>query len=439
VKRREQDAFRSEYPVASSNATKESATMGQARGPLSDIRVIELGHIVAGPSGGMILADLGADVVKVEEPRLGDQARGMPNGGAAFYAYNRNKRSLALDLKSEGGREVFRRLVGVTDVVLDNYAPGVLDRLGIGYDWAAGINPRVIYCSIKGFLPGPYGDRPSLDELAQMMGGLAYMTGPAGQPLRAGASVIDIAAATYGVVATLAALHARDQTGRGQLIRSGLFESAVFLLSQHVSQASLTGQAPVPIPARGMGSRLGWAVYRLFTTSDDRQVFIAVTSNGHWARFCAEFGLDDLGRDPALNTNAKRSANRARIIPRIEEIVRGLTAAELVERLERIQVPFAPLNTPFDVLSDEHLNEGGRLLGVRGAQGQTVRVPALPVDGAGLPMGVRRDPPALGQHTTEILTELGFADRDIAELLEAHVAAEGGPTLFALGPTDERS
>jgi crotonobetainyl-CoA:carnitine CoA-transferase CaiB-like acyl-CoA transferase len=408
--------------------------MEHGHGPLTDIRVVELGHIVAGPSGGMILADLGADVVKVEEPRLGDQARGMPNGGAAFYAYNRNKRSLALDLKSEQGREVFRRLVADADVVLDNYAPGVLDRLGVGYAWGSDVNPRVIYCAIKGYLPGPYGNRPSLDELAQMMGGLAYMTGPAGQPLRAGASVIDIAAATYGVVATLAALHARDQTGRGQHITSGLFESAVFLLSQHVSQASLTGVAPVPIPARGMGSRLGWAVYRLFTTRDDRRVFIAVTSNAHWSRFCAEFGMDDLGQDPTLNTNARRSANRARIIPRIEEIVSQITADELVERLERIHVPFAPLNTPLDVLSDEHLNAAGRLLGVRGAEGQTVQVPALPVAGEGVPAGVRRDPPSLGQHTTEILTELGYTDREVAQLFEGHVVAEGGPTLFALGP-----
>jgi crotonobetainyl-CoA:carnitine CoA-transferase CaiB-like acyl-CoA transferase len=411
----------------------------QGRRPLADVRVVELGHIVAGPSGGLLLADLGADVVKVEEPRTGDQSRSMPNQGSTFYAYNRNKRSLALDLKTEQGREVFGRLVQAADVVLDNYAPGVLDRLGVGYAWGAGLNPRVIYCAIKGYLPGPYGDRPSLDELAQMMGGLAYMTGPLGQPLRAGASIIDIAAATYGVVATLAALHAREQTGRGQRVQASLFESAVFLLSQHVAQASLTGAAPVPMPSRGMGSRLGWAVYRLFETRDERQVFLAITSNAHWERFCAEFGLDDLQTDESLNTNARRAANRARIIPRIQAIVSGLTAAELVERLERIRVPFAPLNSPLDVLADPHLNEGSRLLGVQTAQGQTVRVPAVPVAGDGLAGGVRHDPPALGQHTAEILAELGYTPAEIDSLLERRVVARGGPTLFSTGPRDQEA
>ena len=410
--------------------------MEQDRLPLAGIRALELGHIVAGPSGGLILADLGADVIKVEEPRSGDQARGMPNRGATFYAYNRNKRSLAVDLKTDQGREIFGQLVQSVDIVLDNYAPGVLDRLGIGYAWGSALNPRVIYCAVKGFLPGPYGDRPSLDELAQIMGGLAYMTGPAGQPLRAGASVIDIAAATYGIVGVLAALHAREQTGRGQQLQSGLFESTVFLLGQHVAQASLTGVSPVPMPARGMGSRLGWAVYRLFTTKDERQVFIAITSNSHWERFCKEFGMLDLWGDQALNTNAKRAANRERIVPRIQEIAGQHTSAELVERLERIRVPYAPLNNPLDLLEDHHLNEAGRLLEVRGADGQTVQVPALPVAGDGVQVGIRHDPPALGQHTAEILAELGYPADEIEDLIERRVVVEGGPTLFATGPSE---
>jgi len=289
--------------------------------------VLELSHIVAGPSGGLLLADLGADVIKVEEPRGGDQSRAMPNRGSTFYALNRNKRSLAVDLKSEAGREIFTRLVRGADILLDNYSPGVLERLGFGYEWGSSINPGIIYCAIKGFLPGPYGDRPLLDELAQMMGSMAYMTGPAGRPLRAGSSVIDIGAATYGVLATLAALVDRQRTGRGQRIQSGLFESTVWFVAQHLAQASLDGASPVPMPERGMGSRLGWGVYRLFKTADDRQVFIAITSNGHWQRFCKEFGLEDLGADPDLDSNAKRAANRHRTIPRIEAVAASLTAA----------------------------------------------------------------------------------------------------------------
>jgi crotonobetainyl-CoA:carnitine CoA-transferase CaiB-like acyl-CoA transferase len=403
--------------------------------PLSGVRVIELGHIVAGPSGGLILADLGADVIKVEEPRAGDQSRAMPNHGSTFYAFNRNKRSFAINLKAERGREVFGRLVRTADVVLDNYAPGVLDRLGLGYDWGSDLNPRVIYCSVKGFLPGPYGDRPLLDELAQMMGSMAYMTGPAGQPLRAGASVIDIAGATYGVLATLAALYDRERTGRGQRIQSGLFESTVFLSAQHVAQAGLTGRAPVPMPARGMGSRLGWGVYQLFATRDGRQVFIAITSNAHWERFCTEFGLLDLWRDPSLDSNAKRAANRPRVIPRIEAVASSLDSAELVERLERVRVPYAPVNTPLDLLDDTQLNSDGKLLEVHTAGGDELKVPAVPVSSDSFALGVRHQPPALGQHTRELLAELGYSAAEIEELAESGVVGIDGPTL--IGTPDE--
>jgi len=403
--------------------------------PLNGVRVIELAHIVAGPSGGLILADLGADVIKVEEPRAGDQSRAMPNHGSTFYAFNRNKRSFAINLKAARGREVFGRLVRTADVVLDNYAPGVLERLGLGYEWGSRLNPRVIYCSVKGFLPGPYGDRPLLDELAQMMGSMAYMTGPAGQPLRAGASVIDIAGATYGVLATLAALYDRERTGRGQRIQSGLFESTVFLSAQHVAQAGLTGRAPLPMPARGMGSRLGWGVYQLFATRDGRQVFIAITSNAHWERFCKEFGLLDLWRDPSLDSNAKRAANRPRVIPRIEAVARSLDSAELVERFERVRVPYAPVNTPLDLLEDPQLNSGGKLLAVQTAGGDELKVPAVPVSSDSFGLGVRHQPPALGEHTRELLAELGYSAAEIEELAGSGVVGIDGPTL--IGTPDE--
>jgi crotonobetainyl-CoA:carnitine CoA-transferase CaiB-like acyl-CoA transferase len=384
---------------------------------------------VAGPSGGLLFGDLGADVIKVEEPTSGDQSRAMPNQGSTFYVLNRNKRSLAIDLKHDEGREIFARLIQTADVVLDNYAPGVLERLGISYDWAANLNPRIIYCSIKGFLPGPYGDRPLLDELAQMMGSMAYMTGPLGMPLRAGPSVIDIGAATYGVLATVAAIYDRERTGRGQRIQSGLFETTVFLSAQHVSQAAITGQSPVPMPARGMGSRLGWGVYQLFATGDDRQVFIAITSNAHWERFCTELGLLDLLADPDLDTNSKRCEHRSKIVPRIEALARTMTSAELVAHLETARVPYSPVNTPLDVLDDPHLTASGGLVEVQTAEGDAIKVPALPITSSAFQPAVRHDPPALGEHTREVLAELGYPSDAIEHLLVDRVVRADGPTL----------
>jgi crotonobetainyl-CoA:carnitine CoA-transferase CaiB-like acyl-CoA transferase len=417
----------SENGIPTGSSEQSFAPTGRL--PLSGVRVLELSHIVAGPSGGLLCADLGADVIKVEEPRIGDQSRASPNRGSTFYSLNRNKRSLAIDLKSDEGREIFSRLVKTADVVLDNYAPGVLERLGLGYDWAAQLNPRIIYCSIKGFLPGKYGERPLLDELAQMMGGLAYMTGPVGSPMRAGASVIDIGAATYGVLATLAALYDRERTGQGQRIQSGLFETTVFLASQHVATASLTGRPPQPMPSRGMGTRLGWGVYQLFTTQDDRQVFIAITSNAHFQRFCDEFGLQDLSSDPALGSNAKRAANKERVLPRIAEVARSVTAAELMERMDRVKVPYSPLNTPLDVLDDPHLTDGNRLLEVQAADGPPVRAPAVPVDSSAFQIGVHHQPPGHGGDSRAILAEVGYSAAEVEDLVARKVVTADGPSL----------
>ena len=391
--------------------------------------MLELGHIVAGPSASLLLAELGADVIKVENPKGGDHSRSTPNKGSAFFAYNRNKRSVALDLKAPEGREVFTRLLRTADVMVDNFAPGVLDRLGFGYEAVSQINPRVVYCSIKGFLPGPYGHRPLLDEVAQMMGGLAYMTGPPGQPLRAGASVVDIGTATYGVVAILAALLVRERTGRGQHIQAGMFETTVFWLSQYVALAGLTGEAPLPMPMRGMGGTMGWAIYRLFKTADDRQVFIGVTSDGQWERFCRALGLDDLWEDPTLRTNAQRVAAQDRLIPRVQEAVGALTSKEVLRLLEQAGVPSAPVNTPLDLLADEHLIARGQLLDVPIGEHGTLKLPATPIETNVYRPSVRRGPPGLGEHTREVLRELGYSDQRIDELVRQGVAREGGPLL----------
>src|SRR6266446_6429384 len=276
--------------------------------PLEGLRVLELGHIVAGPSAGLLFADLGGDVIKVERPGEGDQSRGMPAGTAAnFHFLNRNKRSIAIDLKgSEEARALFLRLVAASDVVIDNFAHGAVEALGLGYDVLAKTNPRIIYLALKGFLPGPYEARPFLDELAQMSAGLAYMTGPKGQPMRAGASIVDVGAAAYGVIAVLAALQQRARTGLGQRITSGLFETTVFWVGQWLAQYGATGEPSVPLPELKQGTRMGWGIYQLFTAADGEDVFIGVTSNAHWERFCKEFALDDLLADERLDDNAKR-------------------------------------------------------------------------------------------------------------------------------------
>jgi crotonobetainyl-CoA:carnitine CoA-transferase CaiB-like acyl-CoA transferase len=305
--------------------------------PLDGLRVLELGHIIAGPSAGLLLADLGADVIKVEKPGEGDQTRGMPAGnGANFHFLNRNKRSITIDLKgSPEGRALFLRLARGSDIVIDNFAYGAVEGLGLGYDVLERENPRIIYMALKGFLPGPYEARPFLDELAQMSAGLAFMTGPRGQPMRAGASIVDVGAAAYGVIAVLAALQQRAQTGRGQKITSGLYETTVFWVGQWLANYGATGEPSVPMPEIRQGTRMGWGIYQLFTAADGERVFVGITSNAHWERFCTEFGLADLLADERLNDNSKRVAARAWLPARIAEEMLKYPSAALAERLER--------------------------------------------------------------------------------------------------------
>jgi crotonobetainyl-CoA:carnitine CoA-transferase CaiB-like acyl-CoA transferase len=386
--------------------------------PLAGLRVLELGHIVAGPSAGLLLADLGADVVKVERPGDGDQSRTMPVGTSAnFHFLNRNKRSVAIDLKgSAEGRALFVRLARGADVVIDNFAHGAVEALGLGYDVLARENPGLIYLALKGFLPGPYEARPFLDELAQMSAGLAFMTGPRGQPLRAGASVVDVGAAAYGVIAVLAALPQRARTGRGQKITAGLYETTVFWVGQWLAQHGATGEPSVPMPEIAQGTRMGWGVYQLFTAADGEQVFVGVTSNGHWERFCREFGLDDLRANPDLDDNAKRVAARDWLPGRIAETLRRHPSAELAERLERARVPFAPLRRPDQLLDDPHLNAAGQLVDTPLPGGRTARLPKLPVHSTAYDPGLRRPAPRLGEHTREVLQDFGLTKDEIDAL-----------------------
>jgi crotonobetainyl-CoA:carnitine CoA-transferase CaiB-like acyl-CoA transferase len=394
--------------------------------PLAGLRVLELGHIVAGPTASLILADLGADVIKVENPDGGDQARRMPGAGSGYYYFNRNKRSVALNLKSPRGKAAFLALIREADVCLDNYAPGALDRLGLGYAALAAANRRLVYMAIKGFLPGPYDHRPSLDELAQMMGGLAFMTGPPGRPLRAGSSIIDIGAATYGVVGILAALRQRETTGMGQMITSGLFETTVFWIGQWMARAVATGQPSRPMAEIGQSLRMGWGIFHLFPTADGEQVFIGVTSNAHWERFCREFGLAELYADTRLDTNEKRVAAQEWMLPKVGEAVGKFTSAALQQKLEAASVPYAPVKRPDQLLDDPHLNDTGQLLPVPMEDGRIGKLPKLPFRSEAYEFDIRRPPPRLGQHTREVLAEAGLAPPEIDAIM-AEAALEGEP------------
>ena len=393
--------------------------------PLEGLRVLELGHIIAGPSAGLLLADLGGDVIKVERPGEGDQSRTMPAGtDANFHFLNRNKRSIAIDLKgSPEGRALFLRLAATADVVIDNFAHGAIEALGLGYDVLARDNPGLVYLALKGFLPGPYEARPFLDELAQMSAGLAYMTGPRGRPLRAGASIVDVGAAAYGVIAVLAALQQRARTGRGQRITSGLFETTVFWVGQWIAQHAATGEPSIPMPEIRQGTRMGWGVYQLFTAADGEQIFIGITSNGHWERFCRAFALDDLLGDERLADNARRVAARDWLPDRIQREMARHASADIAERLERARVPFAPLRRPDQLVDDPHLAESGQLvatpLPVRGH----ARLPKLPIRSSAFDMDLRRPAPRLGEHTREVLQELGLPEDEIDALASRKVIA----------------
>ncbi|MEK9723340.1 MAG: CaiB/BaiF CoA-transferase family protein [Rhodospirillaceae bacterium] len=386
---------------------------GAAPAPLDGIRVIEFCHMVMGPTAGMILADLGADVIKVE-PLGGDTTRRLVHQGAGFFAsYNRNKRSIALDLKTPGGLDAAKRLTADADVVVENLRPGALDGLGLGYEALSATNPGLVYCALKGFLEGPYAHRKALDEVVQMMGGLAYMTGPEGRPLRAGASVTDIMGGMFGVIGIIAALRERESTGRGQLVTAALYETTVHMVAQHMMQYAVTGTPAGPMPERPRA----WAVYDTFETKDGESVFVGVVSDTQWKIFCDEFGRPDLFDDPDLKTNAQRAAKRDVIMPILTGIFGALTKDELMAECERIGLPFAPIAKPHDLFDDPHLNASGALLDVILPDGRPTRVPGLPMTMGGKRTGIRRDLPRIGQHSRDVLAEAGFSADEIAALI----------------------
>lgn len=384
--------------------------------PLAGIRVLEFCHTIMGPTAGVILADLGADVIKVEPAPAGDKTRRLPGFAAGFFvSFNRNKRGIALDLKSEAGRAVAHRLIAQADMLFENYGPGTMERLGCGYDQVKHLNPGLIYGALKGFLSGPYEHRPALDEVVQFMGGLAYMTGPPGQPLRAGASVIDMMGGTMAVVGALAALEERKRTGKGQYLKSALFESTAWLMTQHMAGQAITGRPVPPMPAR----EGAWAVYEPFETADGEQVFIGLTSDNHWRRFCEEFGRQDLLADPRYASNEARVAERPTLLPLVADVVKRYPMAEIVAIAERIGIPFAPVAKTDDLFDDPHLNAaGGGLLPVQLPNGDWTKLPRLPIEMAGHDLGLQRQAPQVGEHTREVLLEAGYSAAEIDALAE---------------------
>jgi crotonobetainyl-CoA:carnitine CoA-transferase CaiB-like acyl-CoA transferase len=378
--------------------------------PLAGIKVIEFTHMVMGPSIGVILGDLGADVIKVE-PTGGDRTRTLLGSGAGYFPmFNRNKRSICLDLKSEAGLAAARRLCDSADVVIENFRPGTLDRLGLGHAALEQANPGLIHCAAKGFLAGPYEHRTALDEVTQMMGGLAYMTGPPGRPLRAGASVVDITGGMFGVIGILAALERRHRTGLGGEVKCALYETTAFLVGQHMAQMAVTGQAAQPMPNRISA----WAIYDVFETRNEgEQLFVGVVSDDQWLAFCAAFGFDALGSNPDYARNNQRVTARDAFLPQIRALFADLTRADLIAKIEPIGLPFAPIARPEDLFADPHLNHGG-LLDVTIPGGAATRLPGLPIEFDGDRVTLRHDIPDAGADGAEILREIGFSADEIA-------------------------
>jgi crotonobetainyl-CoA:carnitine CoA-transferase CaiB-like acyl-CoA transferase len=381
--------------------------------PYSNIRMVEFTHMVMGPTCGMLMADLGAEVIKVEPPQ-GDNTRKLLGSGAGFYPlFNRNKKSLTLDLKTDAGRQAAHKLIATADIVSHNFRPETMTAQGLDYDTLQKINPKLIYIELRGFLPGPYEHRTALDEVVQMMGGLAYMTGPVGQPLRAGSSVNDIMGGLFGGIAAMAALREREQTGLGQKVQSALYENNIFLVAQHMLQYAVTG-----VPAEPMPNRISaWGVYDVFTVKDGEQIFLSAVSDKQWEVFCRILGFDDLFKHPKYQSNNDRVRERPNLIPELRERLKNHSAAELTQIFEANGLPYAPINRPEDLMNDPHLKATGGLTPMTLPNGQVTDTVLFPFTLHGKQPGLRLNPPKLGEHSMELLMSLGYSENEAKHLL----------------------
>ncbi len=369
--------------------------------------------MIMGPATGMTLADLGAEVIKVE-PVDGDRTRRLKSAGIGYFpVFNRNKQSFAVDLKSAEGQKLVRELAAKADILLENFRDDSLLQYGLDYDSLSRANPRLIYVSLKGFLSGPYRNRTALDEVVQMMGGLAYVNGGENRPQRAAASVNDILGGQFGVIGALSALYERDRTGKGKHIRSGLFETNLLLVAQFITQFELTGVPPTPMGAK---REPPWGVYDLFDTSDGGRIFVAVVSDAQWKTFAAQFMPAGWAGDARLFSAIDREAARPWVVPAVAEVLKQWTMADLCAALEKANLSYAPVNQPHDLLKDPHLTQGGALMPTVLPGGEHISTPALPLEMNGQKVGKRSDPPKVGEHTVAILKSLGLDDESIALL-----------------------
>lgn len=388
--------------------------MTQTKLPLEGVRVVEFVHMVMGPTCGLILADLGAEVIKIEPMPGGDKTRNLSGGGAGFFpAFNRNKKSMLLDVKSAEGLAIAKQLVASADVVTENFRPGAMDKLGLGYDALKADNPDLIYMSAKGFLQGPYEHRTALDEVVQMMTGLAYMTGLNNRPLRVGASVNDIMGGMFAVISILCALLERKTSGKGAKIETGLFETCAFLMSQHMAAHAINGLEPLPMAEANRGA---WSIYNVFDTSEEgEQVFVGVVTDTQWAIFCEHFDFPDLEHMTAMG-NKERTRMRDAYLPRVRERFKEFTKAELIDKCEALGLPYSPIQKPTDLYDDPHLKASGGLLEMTEPGGKRVVVPGLPMAVNGQRYGMRGDPPAAGADSDGVLGNLGFEAGAIEDL-----------------------
>jgi len=381
--------------------------------PLKGKKVIEFCHVVMGPSCGLILAELGAEVIKVEPAPHGDRTRTLEGHVAGSFVYfNRSKKAVGLNLKTEGGRQVAHRLLKDADVLTENFAPGTAERLGIGYKEVSQLNPRLVYCSLKGYLPGPYENYAALDEVVQYSTGLAYMTGLPDRPMRAGSSVVDIAGGMFGVIGILSALLQRDLTGHGRHVQSALYESSAFLVGQHIAAEAHTGTVPQPFSVQPRS----WGIYETFDTRDGTAIFVGITSDKQWQTFCEMYDRPSLFSEPKFDTNEKRRQNHDELYAICQEIFLGYDSDPLIEMLVNAGLPAAPVGQPRDLQLDKQMSHDNRMSSTQFASGTTAYLPRLGVNFKGVSERTGGQAPALGEHTDTVLGNAGFSPQEIAAL-----------------------